>query len=325
MHLDRHLVGWGVIFILLGAIPLAVHEGYLDGDLVGRWPELWPLLIVAIGVSLVLTRTPAAWLGSLVVAVVVGVMGGSLLATGWGSVPSLGCGGGSAASFPVQAGTLGDSATVDVEFNCGQLSVGTVAGSGWQLSGEDGDGAAPIVESSAQNLSVKPNSDIGTFFRRGQVSWVLDLPQASAMNLGVTLNAGDGNLQLAGGNLSSLNVTVNAGSLSATLGPKAVSNAVNVTVNAGSATVAGGASSGTYNLSLNAGSLDVCALAGAPTRVRWSGVLASNDLDDLGLVKVDDRTWTTSGFDAAGPHLELDVTANAGSFDLSFGGSCSGS
>jgi len=324
MHFDRHLVGWGVIFVLLGAIPLAVQGGYLDADLVGRWPELWPLLIAAIGVSLLLTRTPANWLGSVAVAVVVGVMGGSLLATGWGGVPSIGCGGGTAAAFAGQGGSLGQAATVNVEFNCGQLSVDTTSGSTWELHGNDGDGHGPIVDASADRVAIRPATDIGTFFQRGQVSWILTLPQASVLDLGLTLNAGDGELQLSGAKLSSLNLTVNAGSLSATLGPTPIANAVNVTVNAGSATLAASAP-GTYNLSLNAGSLDLCSASGTAARIRWSGVLASNDLDGLGLVKVDDRTWTTTGFDPSAAHLDLDVTANAGSFTLNFGGSCSGS
>ena len=326
MHFDRHLVGWGVLLILLGLVPLAVNEGYLDAGLVSRWPELWPILVMAIGLSLILSRSPAAWLGSLAVAVVVGVMGGGLLATGAGDLSSVvGCGSGTAQPFESQAGAFGPSATVDLQFDCGRLTVATTAGSGWQLSGNDGDGDVPMVTATEDGLSIRPRNDPGAFFQRGQVDWTLDLPQAPSLDLGVTLNAGDGDIQLAGANLASLNVTVNAGSLSGTLGSTPPANAVNVTVNAGSATIGTAATAGEWNLSLNAGSLDVCVPEGAPLRVRWTGTLASNDLDGLDLVKVDDQTWTTSSFTAAAPHLELDVNANAGSFGLSLGGSCSGS
>ena len=59
--------------------------------------------------------------------------------------------------------------------------------------------------------------------------------------------------------------------------------------------------------------------AGSAVRVHWSGALASHDLDAAGLVKIDDHTWTTSAFDAGQTHLELDVSANAGSLPLLLG------
>jgi hypothetical protein len=323
MHVDRRLVGWGLMFIVIGAVPLAVNQGLLGRDVVGRWPELWPLLIVAIGVSLILTRTGGAWIGSLSVALVVGLMGGGLLATGLGEIPSLsGCGGGTAQAFPTQTGSLTDGANVDVEFDCGTLDVGTTSGGQFSLGGNDGAGQAPSIATTAAGVTMRSANPSGPFARRGNVTWNLALPTDPTLSLGVTLNAGRGDLELAQAKLTSLNATVNAGSLVAVLGSAAPSNAVNLTVNAGSADVTTGATSGSYNLSLNAGSLNVCVPQGTPVRVRWSGALASHDFDGLNLVKVDDHTWTSSGFDPNAAHLELDVSANAGSFGLHYGGGC---
>jgi hypothetical protein len=323
MQLDRRLVGWGLIFILIGAVPLAVNAGWLDQGLVSRWLELWPLIIVAIGVSIVLSRTPAAWVGTLAVAVVVGSMIGGLVATGFHGVPGIStCGGGTALPFPTQSGAMGASGRLEVEFDCGTLDVSPVAGSGWQLAGNDGKGDAPEVSTIGDRVSIRSNSNPGSFFSRGKVVWNLAVPQAPSLDLGLTINAGEGNVDLSGATIASLNVTVNAGSLDATLGSDVVSNAVNLTVNAGSATLGTGATSGTFNLSLNAGSLDVCVPGEAATRVTWHGTLASHDLDGLGLVKVDDHTWTTQGFSSGTPHVEMDVNANAGSFSLKLGGNC---
>src|SRR4051812_17892204 len=259
MHRDRRLFGWGLIFILIGAVPLAVQAGLLDSDVVGRWPELWPLVIVAVGLSLVLTRTSVAWLGTLAVALVVGLMAGGLLATGLRDVPSMaGCGGGTATAFQPQGGTLSDGGRVELEFNCGNLTIGTSAGGGWSLSGADGGGRTPRVETAANGVAIRPQNDRGFFSNRGRVTWNLMVPQDPSLDMGVTLNAGDGHLNLGSAKLTSLNATVNAGNLNATLGSTAVSNAVNLTVNAGNATLASGATSGTFNLSLNAGNLDVC-------------------------------------------------------------------
>ena len=323
MQLDRRLIGWGLIFILIGAVPLAVNAGWLDESLVARWVELWPLIIVAIGVSILLTRTPAAWVGTVAMAVVVGSMVGGLVATGFHGFPAIsGCGGGTAKAFPTQSGTMGSSGGLNVEFDCGTLNVSSVAGSSWQLSGNDGNGDAPDVSTAGDHVTIRSASAAGRFFSRGQVVWNLAVPQAPNLDLGLTLNAGDGNLDLSGTSIAALNVTVNAGSLEAKLGSAAASNAVNMTVNAGSATIANAATSGTMNLSLNAGSLEVCLPAGSVVRASWHGTLASHDLDSLGLVKVDDHTWTTPGFNAGQSHVELDVNANAGSFSLNLGGGC---
>src|SRR4029079_17884090 len=54
MHLDRRLLGWGIFFVLLGAIPLAVRAGLLDRALVGQWPLLWPVLLIGWGLGLLL-------------------------------------------------------------------------------------------------------------------------------------------------------------------------------------------------------------------------------------------------------------------------------
>lgn len=324
MQLDRRLVGWGITFIVIGAVPLAVNAGLVDRDVVGRWPEVWPLLVVAIGLSLILTRTRAAWVGSLTVALVVGVMLGGLVATGLGEIPRLsGCGGGTAEPFDAQSGTLEDGSRLDVEFDCGTLTVGTNgAGGGWNLTGADGDGQAPVVEHDGNAVTIHAVNRSGFLAGRGKVAWTLDLPTDTTFDFGVTLNAGQGDLELADAKLASFNGTVNAGSMTTVLGATALANAVNLTVNAGTATLTTAATSGDLNLSLNAGSLQVCVPQGSAAQVHWSGELASHDLDGLGLVKVDAHTWTTTGFDPASPHLELDVSANAGSFNLHFGGGC---
>ena len=52
MHFDRRLLGWGVFFILVGALPLAVRGGFLDAERVSSWPSLWPVLLIGWGLGL---------------------------------------------------------------------------------------------------------------------------------------------------------------------------------------------------------------------------------------------------------------------------------
>ena len=50
---------------LLGAVPLAVHAGWVDAAAFDEAWQLWPLLLVGAGLGLVLARTKAAVVGGL--------------------------------------------------------------------------------------------------------------------------------------------------------------------------------------------------------------------------------------------------------------------
>ena len=327
MNLDRRLLGWGLFFIILGGVPLLVRAGVLSDDLVGRWPTLWPLVLIAAGLGMILNRTPLSWLGGAVFAVTLGLMGGGLLTTGpsgFSGFPGFAnCGddaGGTA--FSTQNGSLGSGGRVNVEFSCGDLAVAAADGAAWSVSGTDRDGRGPDVSTSAAQVTIRSHERNGFFNPlAGSSVWNVTVPRDSTSSFGVTLNAGDGTVDLAGTALSSMNFTVNAGSLDVALEASAGVASVNGTVNAGSALV-NLPDDVKVNLSLNAGSIDVCLPAGTAVVVQWSGALGSNDLDQAGLVKVDDDTWQTPGFSAAGPHASLNVSANAGSLGLQLGGTC---
>lgn len=323
MHIDRRLLGWGAFLIIVGAIPLLVRGGYLDADLIGEWPSLWPVLLIGWGLGLVLRRTPGELLGSAISVVVLGVMVGGLIATGFGGFPAVGCGDGSGGTaFSSRTGTLGDRGGVGIEFNCGTLSVTAVDGSDWSISGTGPEGRGPDIDADLGNVDFRPQRDtdfIG-FIEDGS-DWRIQLPRTPTLDLGVTLNAGDGDIDLTGATLDSLSVTLNAGSLAFDLAETEALSNVSATVNAGSATfdLPGGVRDA--SMTLNAGSVEVCVPSGTSMRVSWSGALGSNNFDAAGLDKIDDQHWQTPGF-SAGDALDLSVSANAGSFSLDLGGSC---
>jgi hypothetical protein len=323
MHIDRRLLGWGLFFILVGGIPLAVRANVLDSELVGQWPLLWPLLLIGWGIGLLLRNTPVEWLGGAVAAITFGLMGGGLLATGTGGLPTAtGCASNApTVAFADRTGNLDATAQVNLEFNCGTLAVNAVGGSAWSLTGSDRDGSGPKVSSTSSLVSIQPD-DGGGFPSTGRSAWNVSIPRSSAITLGLTLNAGDGTVDLTGASIGSTTMTLNAGKMSFDLGATETAGDVNATVNAGAAALTLPAGNRDVNLSLNAGSLTVCLPTGAPVRVGWAGTLGSNNFSAAGLNRVDDTTWTSSGFDARSAHTELHVGANAGSFELRFGGTC---
>jgi hypothetical protein len=324
MHVDRRLLGWGLFFILVGGIPLATRAGLLDPHVVGQWPLLWPLLLIGWGAGLLLRGTPVEWLGGALAAITLGVMGGGLLAAGFGGVSiASGCGSTTpAVAFAGKSGDFDPAARADFEFNCGTFALTTTDGTGWNVSGTNHDGKAPDITFGQSHLSVRAGHDGSIFDSAGRSTWNVTLPRSPAVVLGLTLNAGDGSLDLAGATVSSATLTLNAGDLTADMATAKSVGDLNATVNAGSATIAMPAGDRSANLSLNAGSLKVCLPVGALVRVEWSGALGSNNFDAGGLVKVDQNTWTSPGFDPVQSHVELHVSANAGSFELQFGGAC---
>lgn len=325
MRIDRRLLGWGLFLIIVGAIPLLVRGGYLDRDLIREWPSLWPLLLIGWGLGLLLRRTPGELIGSAISVAVLGVMLGGLIATGFGGFPAIGCGDGTGgSSFGNRSGTLGERGNVGIEFNCGTLTVAAVDGSDWSVQGTGPDGRGPDVDADVDGVSFaqKDGDSIGFFglFEAGS-DWQIELPRTPTLDLGVTLNAGEGRVDLAGASLDSLSVTLNAGSITFDLaGTNALSN-VSATVNAGSATFALPDGVDGASITLNAGSVEMCVPSGTAMRVSWSGALGSNNLDAAGLARVDDDHWQSGGF-RGGDALELSVTANAGAFTLNVGGSC---
>ena len=322
MHIDRRLLGWGAFLVIAGAIPLAVRAGALASDSLTGWPSLWPLLLIGAGLGLVLRRTPLQVLGGTISVLTAGVMAGGLLAVGFNGFPAFGaCGSNSNATpFDNASGTLNDPAEIQVEFNCGHLNVGTVDGNGWTFEGDGPEGRQPQVEAENARLRVTPAT--GSFGLNEPAStWNLAVPRSPALSLAVTLNAGDGIVDLQQVTVDSMSMTLNAGSLTADLSNASSVGNVSATVNAGSVAILvpsnarGGAS-----VTVNAGSAKFCVPPGTGMRISWSGTIASNNFDSLGLVRQDDNHWVTPGL--VSPGIDLNVSANAGSFTLLFGGSC---
>jgi hypothetical protein len=322
MHIDRRLLGWGAFFILLGAIPLAVQQGWLQGELIARWWSLWPLLLIGWGLGLVLRETPVEWLGGAVTAVTFGVMGGSLIATGFGGVPfSVGCTGSDTSAFVAPTGTLASNSSVSITLPCGQLSVVGVDGGEWSVSGTAGQNGQPVIETAADRLVIKGKEGAG-FMTDDRRTWNVELPRDAANTaLSVTLNAGEGTVALDGLQLTAASVTLNAGKLSVAGANAASLGGVSGTVNAGALSVSLQAS-GTGSFTVNAGSLNVCLPEGADVQVLAHSTLGSNNLEDLGLRSVGEDTWETAGYASAQQRVELSVTTNAGSFELAIGGGC---
>jgi LiaF transmembrane domain len=318
MRIDRRLLNWGIFFVVLGGIPLAVQQGWIPDDI--RWWELWPLLLIGLGVGILLRRSAAAAFGGVIIAATFGLMIGGALANGFGGFPTVGfgCVGTSAGTpFPTQDGAFtGDRAVVRLEMGCGDLAVTTEAGSAWSLSGTASHGRLPSIERSASLLTVRDTGqDFSDFFRDRSV-WDVTLPTEPTLDLNATVNAGTGRLVLDGARLDGVSLSINAGDGRVDLGSATASN-LSVDVNAGSATVILPDGSLTGSLTANAGSIKFCAPPSVSLRLRTNdNITASDNYGDAGLQEVSDNVWESPDWATATKRIELTTTANAASFTL---------
>jgi hypothetical protein len=318
MHINRRFLGWGVFFIVLGAVPLAVRAGALTTDQVAAWWGLWPLIIVGIGVGIVLGRTPFEFLGSIVVAATFGLMAGAFVTVGGQGFPGDVCGSETGQStFESRSGTFAGPASVDLQLDCGRLDVHGVTAGGWTFDATGDPAGEPSVDADGDSLRVHSREG---GFRAGFVGrrddWQVGVPTGVPLTLNVQLNAGQATIAPGAAQLDDLSVQLNAGSITIDLGEVTTLDSIDVQGNAGSASLTLPNASLDGRLQVNAGSIEFCVPAGAGLRVRTgSNPIASYDLDGEGLLRNGD-TWESPGYDSADVRIDLRVEANVGSISL---------
>ena len=82
MRIRRGLLFWGLFLIPLGGIPLLARAGTIDPAVFADVWRLWPLVLVAIGLTLLLGRYRAGLIGVVAVALLLGSLAGGALASG---------------------------------------------------------------------------------------------------------------------------------------------------------------------------------------------------------------------------------------------------
>ena len=318
MNLNRGRLNWGVFLIILGAVPLAYHQGIVSASTLGDAWRLWPLVLVGLGLGLVLSRTPAFFMGGLVVAAILGLVFGSLLAIG----PNVGCGHSSGAITTLSRdGSFGGSGHVNLNLQCGSATVTTSPDSQWHVRATGSGNNSPDVSSSQDTLTVSSGGRNQWWTDRGDQGWDVQLPSSAAIDLSVSIDAGDAHVTLNGATLSSASFSVNAGALHVDL-TNARLNDLSMSTNAGSGSlILSGAASVTGSISTNVGSLDLCAPAGLGLRFRSSESLASTNFSSAGFTRIGD-TWQSQGYDSATFKDDFSVSTSVGSLTLNPAGGC---
>jgi hypothetical protein len=344
MHIDRSLLNWGVFLIALGGIPLAVDQGWLESDIARDLGQLWPLILVGIGLGLILRWTPIAWLGGAIVAATFGIIFGAALAAVpdddianlQGIIPAIVTGACTGDAGPASTSESGvaDADVFDLELtlSCGDLSVIRAVDASWRLDADHATDDAPIIEVSdldgataALSLHQPVGNDLAFLGRQARSDWRVELPVAAAVTLSSTLNAADAGIELGSGPVARVAGTFNASDVVLDLSTAATPEGadIDLTLNASDVHLLLPNDSVDARATLNASSLTVCVPESAPVRVASESNLSSDDLAASGLVEDGTTQWTSPGFDGAAAHVELSITSTVSSFSLLRPESCS--
>ena len=261
LHVNRGLLGWGVFFVVAGAVPLAIQSGLVNADVVRNFWELWPLVLIGIGLGLILQRTKAAFVGGLVIAVTFGLLVGGWFAVGFS--PGFGtCGVGSSGThgdpFPTQSGSFAAPASVSLDLSCGDMTVTSAGGNAWTVAGSS-EGAVPPTVTAGRDLKVESPHHSGLDFGHA-ADWQVSLPTGVPVSLGLTGNAGSIEATLGAMQVPDLHASVNAGSATIDMAEVTGLESIDISANAGSLSLTLPAPAGTMtgSISANAGSVELC-------------------------------------------------------------------
>lgn len=308
MTVHRGYLFWGIFLLLLGGIPLLDRLGIIDASSWGDVWRLWPVVIIAIGLAILIGRSRMAVAGTVVMALLIGGIAGAGLAAGSGFLNFGDCLPGSESQLlPLnESGALDDGASVELRMNCGELSVAPADGGEWSLSGGY-RGVAPDISDSSGSLRIE-SPERGS----NRQEWDLALPVASLRDLTVGMNAGGATVDVSNGSLDELSVETNAGDTTI-IAEGAEIGTLNVDTNAGRARIRLGGPVSGGELSVNAGAIDLCVPDDAALRFEVDDQLTfATNLDDSGLDQ-SGETWTRDG---SGPQILLEIDGNAASFTL---------
>ena len=318
MNVNRRWLYGGVFLIALGTVLLAAQGEAVDGDVVAQALSLWPVLVIALGIGLLLRRTRFSVAGGMLAAAMPGLLLGGLIV----AAPEIGseCRDMQPADFATRQGTFDGTASVDLTLACGDVTVTTTPGGAWQLETGNATGPAATVDVSADRLRVASSSMdrvFGPF--RGHDVWRLALPTTNTLDLAAEISAGRGRFDLADARIGTMELVVNAGEAQVDLARATVGD-LSVIVRAASVSLDLPVDQDLRaDFSVDAGSLHICTAGQLGLRIRHEGVLAATNY--TGLVRSGD-TWESPGYSMATHHADVTVTANVGSVDVNPIGGC---
>jgi hypothetical protein len=281
---------WPAALVLIGLVALLVNTGALPADRLYELFNLWPLILVVIGIELIIRRSARSSARDVAAALVV------ILAIG-GAVAYVALAPNPTGSHSLDTSdTVGNLQQASLELNVGAAKINVTTGN---PLGDDlyrahiqYSGAKPSLslDRSAGKLTISEQDTFG-FLRSGNLAVDLQLNQGVVWSLTENSGATTDTLSLAGARFSSITVNTGASRDDITLGEPSVT--VPITVNGGALTV------------------NVHRPSGTPATVRISGGAVSLDADGRGSRGFGTLSYETPDFASATAGYAIEVNGGA--------------
>jgi hypothetical protein len=319
MRINRRFLYVGLFLVAIGGVLVAADLVAVSAAALLSALRLWPLALVAIGLSIVLRRTQYSLPAGLLAAALPGLVLGGALAV----VPRFAgdCGAENVpASGATADGTFDGPATVSVRGGCGSITVVTVPGNAWHLVAANTLGRAPSVTDSAQSLSIDAvGSDDMHFLDGGRDTLELTLPTSEIESLTLAAYTGSSHLDLPGARIGRLALTANASSMFIDASEASVAEFSGV-VNVGLLSIRLPAQTDFVgSVRLGGGRLELCSPPGLGLRVTTKGTPREVLVDG---VEQADSNWQNSDYASAAHSADLSVHVNFGTVEINPTGGC---
>jgi len=319
MRVNRRFLYWGVFLVAIGGVLVAADLRAVDATTIADALQLWPLALVAIGTGLVLRRTRFSLAGGMLAAAVPGLVLGGGFAVAPRIAVDCGAVGGAPSTVATRQGTFEGPARVTVATGCGSLVVDTASGSGWQFDAGNTVSRTPIIDASAQSLSIDAGgNEDWHWFHRGRDEWRLTLPTSAIEDLSLVVNAGEGQIGLPGAEIGRLDLTTNAAKTTVDLSEASVGS-LSATVNAGMLSLRLADADLAASTVVNAGALQVCTPSELGLRVHHVGALSGVTVNGL---QQSGSDWQSPGYASAAHRADLNIDVNVGGVEINPIGGC---
>jgi hypothetical protein len=319
MRVNRRFLYAGVFLIAVGGVLVGADLGAVDTARLTDLLRLWPLAVIAIGISLVVRQTRFSLPGGMIAAAMPGLLIGGALAV----APRFAGDCGALATVPTvttRSGSFDGAADISLRGGCGSIRVTATDGNGWQLNaGNTGDRTAAVTSSGrALSIDSTGEGDWG-FLGGGRDSWDLTLPTSPIDTLTMTVTASHSQVALPGAHIGTLALTANASDVDVDVSA-AVVDALSVVVNLGRMSIDLPANSDlSGSLRVGGGQLIVCSAPRVGLHVTTRGGPKEVTVNGLHQTESD---WQSPDYGSAAHHADLTISANLGGVEINPIGGC---
>jgi len=319
MRVNRRFLYWGVVLMAIGGVLVVADLTAVDTTTLTDLIRLWPVAIVAIGVSLLARRTRVALPALLAAALIPGLVMGAAFAV----APRYAghCGAlGDVANVASQSGTFDGPATISIRGGCGVLDVSTAAGNGWSFDAASPAPLRPAIDATPTSLAINASGRAFDLLDDGRQQWNLVLPTSDIASLKLVVTTGDGHVDLADARLGDLSLTANAGRAVVDASGAASLRSVTGAVNVGAMSLELPATSDfTGSFRVGAGKLDLCTAPGLGLRVTAQDTGANVSVEDT---DINGGVWQSPDYSTANHRADINVHVTFGAVDINPIGGC---